>query len=203
MKTATEAARLLRVSEKTVRDWLRKGKFPGARMRKIRGIMQWQIPEASVDVLVSLYTGSTDTSELEEDTESIGGSEVLQALERRVLSLEVKLAGVTWNDAPAPQIVSALPQKRAAPEPHRIYQRKSDDKWAGAILIHSTSELPEDAVLLYQFALAEGTNQKTLSDYVAKHGLPHYALPKQNRVGEMERYVTREQQEAIKIARSR
>src|SRR5260221_13037105 len=49
--TATEAARLLRVADKTIRDWLGKGRFPGAERVKRNGIKQWSIPLADIEAV--------------------------------------------------------------------------------------------------------------------------------------------------------
>src|SRR5258708_6631993 len=84
--TATEAARILRVADKTIRDWLRKGRFPGAQRLKRNGIWQWSIPLADIE---------TVRLEEEQATERDGGLPSLpelvaqlQTLEQRIRELE-------------------------------------------------------------------------------------------------------------------
>lgn len=79
--TATEAARLLGRSEKTVRQWLKRGRFPGARIARLNGLRQWVIPMADIQAI--------QAQEAEDRPGSIPELEVrLAELERRVTDLE-------------------------------------------------------------------------------------------------------------------
>jgi excisionase family DNA binding protein len=53
----TQAARLLNVSDKTLRGWLNAGRFPGAK-RLING--NWSIPKAEIEAYLEM-TGNTET----------------------------------------------------------------------------------------------------------------------------------------------
>src|SRR5258708_6073842 len=81
--TATEAARLLRVADKTIRDWLRKGRFPGAQRLKRNGIWQWSIPLADIEAV---------RSEEEQATESSGSLPSLPEVLSRLEHLEHRIA---------------------------------------------------------------------------------------------------------------
>src|SRR5258708_32655751 len=81
--TATEAACPLRVAEKTIRDWLRKGRFPGAKLVKRNGIHQWSIPLADIEAV---------QREEEKTTESEGGLPTLPELTPQLLALEQTVA---------------------------------------------------------------------------------------------------------------
>src|SRR5437879_992440 len=75
--TATEAARLLRLADKTIRDWLRKGRFPGAKLVKRNGIHQWSIPLADIEVV---------RVEEQKTTESEGGLPSLPELAAQLMA---------------------------------------------------------------------------------------------------------------------
>src|SRR5258708_31634133 len=100
--TATEAARILRVADKTIRDWLRKGRFHGAQHVKRNGIWQWSIPLTDIEAV---------RLEEQRDTESEGGlpslpelAAQLMDLQRRVAELEQanlhKATGTTGSTVP-------------------------------------------------------------------------------------------------------
>jgi DNA-binding transcriptional MerR regulator len=66
---ATEAMRLLRVSDKAVRKWLREGKFPNATREKIYGTLQWSIPMEDIHKMQE-ELGTTGTEKkIEEERE--------------------------------------------------------------------------------------------------------------------------------------
>ena len=81
--TATEAARLLHVADKTIRDWLRKGRFPGAQLIKRNGIHQWSIPLADIEAV---------RLEEEKTTESNGELPSLPELAAQLVALEQRVA---------------------------------------------------------------------------------------------------------------
>src|SRR5258708_1201473 len=109
--TATEAARLLRVADKTIRDWLRKGRFPGAERVKRNGIWQWSIPLADIEAV---------RLEEQKNTESSGDIPTLPelaaqlvALEQRVAELEqANLYKATGTTAPLPAVWEYLRYSR-------------------------------------------------------------------------------------------
>src|SRR5258707_13858379 len=81
--TATEAARILRVADKTIRDWLRKGRFPGAHLIKRNGIHQWSIPLADIEAV---------QREEAKNTESNGGLPSLSELAAQLMDLQRRVA---------------------------------------------------------------------------------------------------------------
>lgn len=79
--TATAAAVLLGRSEKTVRQWLKRGRFPGAKIGRLNGLRQWLIPLADIQAI--------QAQEAEDRPGSIPELETrLADLERRVTDLE-------------------------------------------------------------------------------------------------------------------
>jgi hypothetical protein len=96
--TATEAARLIGVSERTMRAWLKAGRVPGAvKTAPPREPARWQIPEDSARALLHLPEGTGSAGAL---------SERLADMERRIEQLEALM-----------QPSRAAP--RAAEETHR------------------------------------------------------------------------------------
>jgi len=142
--TATEAARLLRVADKTIRDWLRKGRFPGAQRVKRNGIWQWSIPLADIEAV---------RIEEEKTTESSGGLPMapevlsrLEALERRVEELE------RANQHKATGTTSPLPALK-------LHKQSSDD-------------LPSHLVTFAQFAQLHGIAISTVRKAIDSERLP-------------------------------
>src|SRR5260221_781300 len=132
--TATEAARLLRVADKTIRDWLRKGRFPSAQLIKRNGIKQWSIPLADIEAV---------RLEEEKTTESEGGlptlpelAAQLMSLERRVAELEqANLHKTTGSTGPLPTV--------------KLHKQTSDD-------------LPDNLVSYPQFARLHNIGASTV-----------------------------------------
>lgn len=63
---ATEAMRILRVSDKAVRKWLREGRFPNATREKIYGTLQWSIPMEDIHKMQE-ELGATVTEKKKEE----------------------------------------------------------------------------------------------------------------------------------------
>jgi hypothetical protein len=98
--TATEAARLLRVADKTIRDWLRKGRFPGAQHIKRNGIWQWSIPLEDIEAV---------RLEEEKNTESSGELPSLPELAAQLMTLERRVAELERDRLTRTPVLPHLP----------------------------------------------------------------------------------------------
>ncbi len=132
--TATEAARLLHKSDKTIRDWLHKNRFPNAKIVKRNGLRQWAIPLDDVK-LVQQEEATESYRDIPEPLDRF------EALERRIEALERAMLSKTTGILP---VVPKLPE-----ELHKIVLHKQ-----------SGDDLPPGFVPLADFY--HGINHNTL-----------------------------------------
>lgn len=78
--TAVEAAQILGVNERTVRNWLKKGRFPGAKRVYIKGLHQWAIPMSDIEAVKR------------EEEEITGQTGIIPELEARIAKLEAQVS---------------------------------------------------------------------------------------------------------------
>jgi TolA-binding protein len=74
------------------------------------------------------------------------------------------------------------------------------------LVVERQEDLPQDALPLTQFAKALGIHRSSLYEFLIKHRMPHYGIIKRvlgGRKPELDRYVTAEQQAAIRSERER
>lgn len=63
--TLTEACIRLNSTAKTVKAWIKKGRFPGARIVKLNGLRQWAIPEEAIEQVRQIEAGISTTRNTE------------------------------------------------------------------------------------------------------------------------------------------
>lgn len=182
--SASEAARRIGVTDKTVRSWIAQGKVDAHHVSKNR----LAIAETDVERLARerrLYMSSPlpDVTELAARVEHL--EQKLAELSEQYRALEARIR----NQEPRePAYVSQLGITYTEPtETHarRAYTPRSSER-----------DLPPGAVLAVHFAEQHGVNRRTFSDHLRKgiHGekLEISSKPNPSRPGEVIRYVSQE-----------
>lgn len=184
---ATEAARRLGVSEKTVRRWIKQERLTAFHPRGYKNRLA--IAEQDVEALAQ------EIAELVEQGPGPGApvdTERLAALERRVEALESQLERLVTALAGTPGKAAQSPLERAT---GASIPTVSKGHPAAAPV-----DLPAGSISIGEFAARHGVNDRTFRDQVTK-GLKRTGerieateRPKPNRPGEVERWLTPAQQ---------
>ena len=199
--TATQAARLIGVNERTIRLWISQNKLSALQpapnrleipMSEVDRIIEERQARQAVDLIPSPREMAHRIATLQEEINAIQPGEIsgpdLAAIHNRINELDARLQrleqGIQQHNVSATP-ATARPA-RATPEARSI---------APAL------DLPPGAILARDFALQYGVNPRTFADHITKgkNGelAPAESRPKPGRPGEIERYILPEQQELV------
>lgn len=205
--TVQDAARLLHVSEKTVYRWIEQKKLTARKYGIQHFILKQEVEALAKSRPVHLEDDTTRLDILEQYNKTL--SALFDAHDFRIRALEQRIAELS-QELHDIRIVYASKLLETTPEPPQTLYRFQVDKEeakrihppAQRAIRHSDTSLPDsvppDAIPLYAFADSIHVHRRTLADYVQAHQLPHIAVDDLKRPGKKLRFVTTEQQEAIK-----
>ena len=155
---AAEAARALGIGDKTIRRWLKSGRFPSAIVKQ-NG--EYAIPEEEVESLRKHRTKYVRTKASDQSPDVSILAEKLAALEQEVAALKGQSLSHQKDESVSrkDEMVSATTTQQEEPqnrnvEPKRAYTRRKD---AG---------LPEGCILATEFGLRHGVPRETFNDHM-------------------------------------
>jgi predicted DNA-binding transcriptional regulator AlpA len=161
---AAETARELGIGDKTIRRWLKAGRFPSA-IVKANG--EYAIPESDVEELKKhriKYVHTKSTSHDQSDVSAL--AEKLAALEQEVAELR-KSQPATHEQAPTlpvqPQPIDAIPQTEVPQNRATIAKKEVSQK---RDYKPRDTKLPDGAILATYFARNHGVARETFNDHM-------------------------------------
>jgi excisionase family DNA binding protein len=214
---AAEAARALGIGDKTIRRWLKAGRFPSAIVRENR---EYAIPEDEIEALKQhrLKYVHTKTTSHDQSPDITALAEKLAVLEQEVAELR-KGQSISPRQEPSmpiqAQTLDAIPQKEVTQ--NRTTTAKKEGSEKRAYNRKQDTSLPDGCILASKFAVDHGIARPTFIDHMTKGLGPglidmstdtipqrdqvaHNERPKPRRPREKEKYLTSNQQhEAFKF----
>lgn len=196
--TATQAARLIGVNERTVRLWVNHGKLSAHQpapnrleipMSEVNRIIAERQARESLDLIPTPRELAHRLAEMQEEISAIqpGASPDLAGITNRINDLDARLQRLEQMisvPAPAPTRPAARPARPAI-------ERSTTP----------VPDLPPGAILARDFAIQYGVNPRTFLDHITKgkNGelAPVEHRPKPGRPGETEHYILPEQHEQV------
>lgn len=205
--TATQAATRLGKSEKTIRRWIKEKRLVAHHPQGRANMLA--IAESDIDQLALELAQYEQQSESDQTPDT--GS--LESLESRIAALEQQLPGDTsltlaTRIAALESRLTAIEQKLASIEPPAQAAAATTQPATRTLhptrAVYATTErpgtqetpvdIPSGSLEYWQFAINHSVNKNTFRDHVTKGFVPSIARPKPNRPGQVERWLTLEQQ---------
>lgn len=196
--TATQAARLIGVNERTVRLWVNHGKLSAHQpapnrleipMSEVDRVIAERQARESLDLIPTPRELAGRLAELQEEINAIqpGSSPDLAGITSKINDLDARLQRLEQMiNTPTP----------AAPRPAARPARPAIERSIGA-----DTTLPPGAMLARDFAILYGVKPRTFLDHIVKgkNGelAPAGHRPKPGRPGETEHYILPEQREQV------
>jgi hypothetical protein len=182
--SATQAARLIGVNERTVRLWIEKHKLSASRpapnkldipMSEVNRIIDERLARQSIDKIPTPRELAASIEDLQHELETINTTGQAGAtLTARIDALEERLQRIEQRQPV---------QSRSTPEDR-----------------HTSASLPPGALLARDFATQHGVSPRTFTDHITKgirgERTPAQSRPKPGRPGETERFLLPEEQRA-------
>jgi predicted DNA-binding transcriptional regulator AlpA len=211
---AAEAGRALGIGDKTIRRWLKSGRFPSA-IVKPNG--EYAIPEADIDLLKqernrypSVGHDQSMTSDLVAKVARL--EQTIAKQEHRIADLENIIAKLA-RGAPSESLDVAISRPVSGKTTRDTMLPSARPQRANVKA--NNAGLPQGCILASKFAKAHGVNERSFYDYMViglgpvgtvpwgmgnetapeKDHVQYSERPKPNRPKEKERYLTADQQE--------
>jgi predicted DNA-binding transcriptional regulator AlpA len=158
---AAEAARALEIGDKTIRRWLKSGRFPSAIVKQ-NG--EYAIPEDEIESLRKHRTKYIRTKASDQSPDVSILAEKLAALEQEVAALKKRQSLTQQNDESASrkdETASATTTQPESPlnhnvEPKRAYARRKE------------SGLPTGCIFATEFGIVHGVPRETFNDHLLR-----------------------------------
>ncbi len=190
---ASQAAKRIGISDKTIRRWLKEGKVSAIRISS----NQLAIPESEVEELRRERAQFVQNEE--QDVTSLDQMQDINALVSKVAELEQKIAILEKERTEKPIEPSTPVLTNHASPPSDGTKKRSYTRSESI-----PDDLPEGTITHFAFAKQHSVNPRTFSDQIMvgigrgkdeKDRVEAIVRPKLNRPDETDKYLTPEQQE--------